>query len=85
MVIFGFFILNNVSTSETFAQDLVHILDSSKSLADYICQVTLADRPSLVCFNNDIKAAQTGGVFSVLHLISFPIVHTSIFLEGDTR
>ena len=45
----------------------------------------MAARPSLVYSNNVIKAAQTGGGFSVLQLLSLPIVHTTIFLEGDTR
>ena len=60
------------------------ILDSSKSLADHICLVALADCPSLVYLNNYIKALQTGGGFSVLQLLSLPIVHTTIFLAGDT-
>ena len=54
-------------------------------MADYISQVDLADRPSLVYSNNDIKAAKTGGGFNVLHLISLPIVHTNHFLACDTR
>ena len=55
------------------------ILDSIKSLADYIHQATLADRPSLVYSNNDIKAAQTGGGFSFLQLIYMPIVYANNF------
>ena len=74
-----------MSASEPFARDLVPKLDSSKSLAEYICKVALADRPSLVYSKNDIKAAQTGGGFSVLQLLSLPIIHTSNFLAGDTR
>ena len=60
MIIVGFVIRKNVSTSEPLVQDLVPILDSSKAFADYIRQVDLAARPSLVYSNNDIKAAQTG-------------------------
>ena len=74
-----------MSASEPFARDLVPKLDSSKSLAEYICKVALADRPSLVYSKNDIKAAQTGGGFSVLQLLSMPIVHTANFLAGDNR
>ena len=85
MIIVGFVIRKNVYTSEPFAQDLVSILDSSKSLADYIRQVSLAAHPSLVYSNNDIKAAQTGGGFSVVQMLSLPIVHTTKFLAGDTR
>ena len=48
-------------------------------------QVDLSARPSLVYSNNYIKAAQTGGVFSVLHLLSQTIIHTTNFLAGDTR
>ena len=44
MIIVGFVIRKNVSTSEPFARDLVPILDSSKSLAEYIHQVDLAAR-----------------------------------------
>ena len=40
---------------------------------------------SLVYSNNDIKAAQTGGGFSVLQLLSLPIVHTTNYFAGDTR
>ena len=61
------------------------ILDNSKSLVDYIHQVALASRPSLVYCKNDIKAAQTGGGFSVLQLLSLPIIHTTNFLACDTR
>ena len=85
MIIVGFVIRKNVSTSYTFAQDLVPILDSSKSLAEYICQVNLDAHPSLVYSNNDIKEVQTGGGFSVLHMISLPIVYTTNYLAGDTR
>ena len=35
--------------------------------------------------NNGIKAAQPGGGFSVLQLLSLPIIYTPIFLAGDTR
>ena len=72
-----------MSTSETFAQDLVNILDSSKSLDYYIHQVSLADRPSLVYSNNDTKTAQTGGGFSVLQLLSLLIVHATKVLAVD--
>ena len=48
MIIVGFFINNNVSTSEPFNRDIVPILDSSKSLADDIRRVALADHLSLV-------------------------------------
>ena len=85
MIIIGFVIHKNVSTSEPFAQDLVPILDISKSLADYICQVALAALPSLVYYKNYIKAAHIGGGFSVLHLLSLRIAHKNIFLTGDTR
>ena len=81
MIIFGFFIRNNVSTSDPFAQDLVTILDRSKCLDDYICQVSLAALPSLVYFNNDTKAAHTGGGFSVLEILYLTIVHTNIFWQ----
>ena len=60
VIIVGFVIHKNVSTSEPFAQYLVPKLDSSKSLADYICQVYLAAHPSLVYYKNDIKAVQMG-------------------------
>ena len=66
MIIVGFVIINNVSTSDIFARYLVPILDSRKSLDDYICQVALENFSSLVYSNNGIKAAQTGGGFSVL-------------------
>ena len=79
MIIFGFFIRNNVSTSDPFAQDLVTILDRSKCLDDYICQVSLAALPSLVYFNNDINVAQNGGGFSVLQMPSLPIVYKTMF------
>ena len=36
MNIFGFVIRKNFPTSDPFDRDLVHILDSSKSLVDYI-------------------------------------------------
>ena len=81
MIIVGFVIHKSVSRSETFSQDNVPIVHGRKSLDDYISQVTLLDRPSLVYSKNDIKAAQNGGGFSVLHLLSFPIVHTNIFLD----
>ena len=45
----------------------------------------MAACPSLVYSNNDIKAAQTGGGFSVLQLLSLPIVHTTNYFAGDTR
>ena len=48
MIIVGSVIRKNVSTSEPFARDLVPILDSSKSLDDYINQNDFASRPSLV-------------------------------------
>ena len=85
MIIVGFVIINNVSTSDIFARDLVPILDSIKSLDDYICQVALEDFSSLVYSNNDIKAAQPGGGFSVLQMLSLTIVHATKFLVGDTR
>ena len=85
MIIVGFFIRKNVYTSGLFTQDLVPILDSSKSLVDYICQVALEDRPFLVYSNNDIKEAQTGGGFSFLQMLSLTIVYTTIFLSGDIR
>ena len=34
---------------------------------------------------NDIKAAQTGGGFSVLQLLSLPIVYKNNYLEVDNR
>ena len=70
-----------MSTSEPFARDLVPILDSSKSLDDYIRQVALADRPYLVYSNNEIKAAKTGGGFIILKLLSLIIVHTTNFFQ----
>ena len=85
VIIVGFVILKNFFTSELFAQNIVPILDSSKSLDDYIHQVALVDCPSLVYFNNDIKALQTGGGFSVLQLLSLTIFRITIFLSGDTR
>ena len=81
----GFVICNNVCTSETFDRDIVPILYISKSLADYIYQVALAARPSLIYSNNDIKSAQTGKGFNVLQLISLPILHINNVLVGDTR
>ena len=84
MIIFGFVIRKNVSTSEPFARDIVHILDSRKSLADYIHQVALEASTSLVYYKNDIKAAQTRGGFSVLHILSLTIFYTTIVLTGDT-
>ena len=74
-----------MSSSDLFSQDIAPILDSSKSLDDYINQVSFVDLPSLVYSKNNIKAAQTGGGFSFLHLLSPIIVHTTIFLSGDTR
>ena len=85
MIIVGFVIRKNVSTSEPFARDILPIIDSSKSLAEYVRQVSLADRTSLVYSNNGIKSAQTGGGFSVLQILSPPIVHTTNVLAGDTR
>ena len=79
IIVVGFGIRNNVCTSEPFAGDLIPVLDSSKSLDGYIFQVPLKYCPSLVYSKNDIKAAQTGGVFSVLHVLSLPIVHTTNF------
>ena len=79
MVIVGFVIRNNVCTSETFSQDLVPKLDSRNYLAVYIRKVALADRPSLEYSNNGIKAAQTGGGFSVLHLLYLSILYTTHF------
>ena len=81
MIIVGFVIHKNMSTSDPFAWDLVPILDSSKSLADYICQVALAACPSLVYYNNGTEAAQTRGGLSFLQLLSLPIVHTTIFWQ----
>ena len=74
-----------MSTSDPFAQDILPILDIRKSLADYICQVALVARPSLVYSNNDIKSVQNGGGFSVLKMTSLPIIHTTNVLAGDTR
>ena len=85
IIVVGFVIRKNVSTIEPFARDILHILDSSRSFSEYICQFSLADRPSLMYSKNDIKAAQTGGGFSVLQLLSLPIVHTTNVLAGDTR
>ena len=85
IIVFGFVIRNNVSTSDPFAQYLVPMLDSSKSLIEYIRQVSLAAFPSLVYSNNGIKAAQTGGGLSVLQMISLTIVYKTIFLSGDAR
>ena len=85
MIIVGFVIRVNVSTSDPFAQEIVPILDRIKYLADYIWQVALAYRPSLVYSNNGIKAAQTGGGFSVLQLLYPPILYTTTYLTGDTR
>ena len=84
IAIVGFVIVNNMSTSEPFARYIVPILDSSYSLDDYTRQVALAARPPLVYSNNYIKAAQIGGGFSVLQLLFLTIVHTSIYLVGDT-
>ena len=61
------------------------ILDISKSLDDFISQVYLETSPTLVYYNNYIKAAQNGGGFSVLHLIFLSIAHTNNVLAGDTR
>ena len=66
MIIFGFVIFKNVSTSEPFGQDLATILDSSKSLADQIHQVNLAAHIFLLYSNNCIKAEQNGGEFRVV-------------------
>ena len=85
MIIVVFVIINNVSTSDIFARDLVPILDSRKSLDDYICQVALEDFSSLVYSNNGIKAAQYGGGYRVLQMLSLLIFHTTNVLEGDTR
>ena len=74
-----------MSTTDPFAQDVVPILDSRKSLADYIHHFYFESCTSLVYSNNDIKAAQPGGGFSVLQLISLTIFHKTIFLAGDTR
>ena len=48
MIIVGFVMHKNVSTSEPFDRDIVPILDSSKYLAVYIHKVALAACPSLV-------------------------------------
>ena len=85
MIIVIFVIRKNVYTSEPFFRYLLPILDSSKYFANYISQVALEDCPSLVYYNNDIKEAQTVGMFSVLQLISLTIVHATIFLADDTR
>ena len=85
MIIVGFVINKDVSTSDPFDQDIVRILDSSKYLAEYICQVSLADRTFLVYSDNAIKAAHTGGGFSVLQLLSLPIVYITNVLAGDNR
>ena len=85
MIIVGFVIRKNVSTSDPLARYIVAILDSRKYLAEYICQVALADRTSLVYSNNDTKASLTVGGFSVLHMLSLSIVYTTIGLAGDTR
>ena len=61
------------------------ILDSIKSLDDYIFRVALMACTSLVYSNNGIKAAQNGLGFSVLQLISLSIVHRTNFLAGYTR
>ena len=45
MIIVGFIIGKNLSTSDTFDQDLVPISDSSKSLDAYIPMVALAACP----------------------------------------
>ena len=84
IIIVVFVIRKNVSTSDKFDQYLLPILDSSKYLSDCIRQVALEAHPSLVYSNNDIKSAQTGGGFNVLQMLSLTIVHTTIFLAGDT-
>ena len=61
------------------------LLDISKSLDDFISQVYLETSPTLVYYNNYIKAAQNGGGFSVLHLIFLSIAHTNNVLAGDNR
>ena len=61
------------------------ILDSSNYLDDHISQVSLEALPSLVYSKNDIKAAQTGGVFSGLQLLSLSIVYTTNYLAGDNK
>ena len=78
-IIVGSVIRKNVSTSEPLDQDIVPILDNSKSLAEYIFQVDFVAHPYLVYSNNEIKAAPAGGDFSIQQLISLPIVHTNIF------
>ena len=85
IIIFGFVIRKNVCTSETFDRYFVTILDSRKSLDEYTHQDFFIDFPSLVYSNNDIKAAQPGGGFSVLQMLSLTIVHATKFLVGDTR
>ena len=52
---------------------------------EYILQIVLVARPSLVYFNNDIKSAHSGVDFSVIQLLSQTIIRTTNFLEGDTR
>ena len=64
-------------TSEPFAQDILPILDSRKSLFGYICQVLMEGCPSLMYSKNNIKAVQTGWGFSVLQLLSLTIIHTT--------
>ena len=74
-----------MSISEPFAQYLVPVLDSIKSLADHISQVALVARPSLLYSKNYTKAVQTGGGFIFLKLPSLTIIHTTNVLAGDTR
>ena len=47
-------------------------------------QVALDACPTLVYSNNEIKAMQTGGGFSVLQMLSLPIVHTTYLVSVDT-
>ena len=74
-----------MSKSEPFTQYLVPILDGIKSLDEYICQVSLVYHPSLVYSKNNIKAAQTGGGFNVIQLLSFLIFHKTNVFAGDAR
>ena len=57
------------------------ILDSRKSLADYIFQVALEALPSWMYYNNGTKAAKIGGGFSSLQLIYLSIVHKLLFCQ----
>ena len=58
VIVYGFVIRKNMSISEPFAQYLVPVLDSIKSLADHISQVALVARPSLLYSKNYTKAVQ---------------------------